>query len=231
MLTAKDIFVVGVAGGSGSGKTTLTENLVQRFSDHICVVHHDNYYKPHDDLPFEVRTKLNYDCPDAFETPLLAQQLRQLRQGQPVDCPTYDYANHTRAKGTVRLVPQPVILLEGILLRNVRRGFCVGYRPHSRRWRSMRPMIRSNATEFRPPWGMMMSALPLDGSTYFSCMGLTVSCHWSMTLRTLRPRSSRSRSIRRARRTSASVSTNTFKSISAHSSGSAKMRSFQRSTL
>ena len=115
MLTAKDIFVVGVAGGSGSGKTTLTENLVQRFSDHICVVHHDNYYKPHDDLPFEVRTKLNYDCPDAFETPLLAQQLRQLRQGQPVDCPTYDYANHTRAKGTVRLVPQPVILLEGIL--------------------------------------------------------------------------------------------------------------------
>ena len=33
MLTAKDIFVVGVAGGSGSGKTTLTENLVQRFSD------------------------------------------------------------------------------------------------------------------------------------------------------------------------------------------------------
>lgn len=116
MLTAKDIFVVGVAGGSGSGKTTLTENLVQRFSDHICVVHHDNYYKPHDDLPFEVRTKLNYDCPDAFETPLLAQQLRQLRQGQPVDCPTYDYANHTRAKGTVRLVPQPVILLEGILI-------------------------------------------------------------------------------------------------------------------
>ena len=51
MLTAKDIFVVGVAGGSGSGKTTLTENLVQRFSDHICVVHHDNYYKPHDDSP------------------------------------------------------------------------------------------------------------------------------------------------------------------------------------
>mgnify|MGYP002580860761 CR=1 FL=1 len=43
------------------------------------VVHHDNYYKPHDDLPFEARTKLNYDCPDAFETPLLAQQLRQLR--------------------------------------------------------------------------------------------------------------------------------------------------------
>ncbi len=116
MLTAKDIFVVGVAGGSGSGKTTLTENLVQRFSDHICVVHHDNYYKPHDDLSFEARTKLNYDCPDAFETPLLAQQLRQLRQGQPVDCPTYDYAHHTRAKATVRLVPQPVILLEGILI-------------------------------------------------------------------------------------------------------------------
>ena len=107
---------IGVAGGTGSGKTTLTEHLAERFGSNISVVHHDNYYKPHDDLPFEVRTKLNYDCPDAFETPLLAQQLRQLRQGQPVDCPTYDYANHTRAKGTVRLVPQPVILLEGILI-------------------------------------------------------------------------------------------------------------------
>lgn len=116
MLTAQDIFVVGVAGGSGSGKTTLTENLIQQFSQDICVVHHDNYYKAHDDLPFEERTKLNYDCPDAFETALLAEHLRQLRQGQSVQCPTYDYTRHTRAKETVLLVPQPVILLEGILI-------------------------------------------------------------------------------------------------------------------
>lgn len=116
MLIPQDIFVIGVAGGSGSGKTTLTQTLIQKFSQDICVVHHDNYYKAHDDLPFEERTKLNYDCPDAFETPLLAEHLRQLRQGQPVQCPTYDYTRHTRAKETVLLIPKPVILLEGILI-------------------------------------------------------------------------------------------------------------------
>ena len=45
-----DILVVGIAGGSGGGKTTLTNNLVRRFGEKVCIVHHDNYYRAHDDL-------------------------------------------------------------------------------------------------------------------------------------------------------------------------------------
>ena len=63
-----EILVVGIAGGSGGGKTTLTSNLIRRFGDKVCIVHHDNYYRAHDDLTYEERTRLNYDCPEAFDT-------------------------------------------------------------------------------------------------------------------------------------------------------------------
>ena len=80
------------------------------------MIYHDNYYRAHDELPFEERKKLNYDHPDAFETELLMQHLEQLKEGKAIDCPTYDYSKHNRAPGTVRIEPRPVILLEGILI-------------------------------------------------------------------------------------------------------------------
>ena len=63
-----DVIVIGVAGGTGSGKTTLVKALVNRFGDNISVLSHDNYYKRHDEMSYEERTHLNYDCPDAFDT-------------------------------------------------------------------------------------------------------------------------------------------------------------------
>ena len=107
---------IGIAGGTGSGKTTLTEHLVSRFGDDIAVVHHDNYYKRHDDIPFAERKKLNYDHPNAFDTPLLVQHLDALRAGQPVACPTYDYTVHNRAAETITVVPAKVVVVEGILI-------------------------------------------------------------------------------------------------------------------
>jgi len=112
----EDILIVGVAGGSGSGKTTLMNNLLRRFQDRICVVHHDNYYRAHDDLTYEERAQLNYDCPEAFETELMAEHLALLRQGRAVRCPVYDYKVHNRSDQTVRIEPRPVVLVEGILI-------------------------------------------------------------------------------------------------------------------
>lgn len=111
-----EILVVGVAGGSGSGKTTLTKNLVDRFGDSISVVHHDNYYRAHDDLTYEERAHLNYDCPEAFETELMAEHLSLLKKGRPVHCPVYDFTVHNRSGETAEIEPRPVILVEGILL-------------------------------------------------------------------------------------------------------------------
>ena len=86
-----DVITIGIAGGTGSGKTTITRRILDEFGGDVSVLYHDNYYKRHDDIPFAERKKLNYDHPNAFDTPLLVQHLDALRAGQPVACPTYDY--------------------------------------------------------------------------------------------------------------------------------------------
>ncbi len=111
-----DILIVGIAGGSGSGKTTLTDNLLERFRDKVSIVHHDNYYRAHDDLTYEERTKLNYDCPEAFENEMMVEHMQLLRQGRSIHCPVYDFTVHNRSSEIVVIEPRPVILVEGILI-------------------------------------------------------------------------------------------------------------------
>ena len=111
-----NILVIGIAGGSGSGKTTLMKNLVEKFQGSVTVVSHDNYYKRHDELTYEERCLLNYDEPNAFDTSLMVSQLDQLRHGQAIDCPVYDFTIHNRSDETVHIIPERVIIVEGILI-------------------------------------------------------------------------------------------------------------------
>ena len=111
-----DCIIIGIAGGTGSGKSTFTNRLRDRFGDNITVIYHDNYYKRHDDIPFEERKKLNYDHPDALETDLLIEHIKKLRNGESIECPVYDYTVHNRSDKTVRIDPRRIILIEGILL-------------------------------------------------------------------------------------------------------------------
>ena len=111
-----DTMIIGIAGGTGSGKTTLTRRLKERFGGHVSVLYHDNYYKQHDDMPFEERCKLNYDHPDAFDTDRMIRDIRALRWGETIHCPTYDYTAHNRSAETVEVRPTKVILIEGILI-------------------------------------------------------------------------------------------------------------------
>lgn len=111
-----NMMVIGIAGGTGSGKTTLTQKLVESFKDSISVIYHDNYYKAHDELPYEERAKLNYDHPDAFDTELMIKHIITLKQGKPVKCPTYDYTIHNRSSLTVDINPAKVLIVEGIMI-------------------------------------------------------------------------------------------------------------------
>lgn len=110
------ILVIGIAGGTGSGKTTLMKRIVERFSDQVTVLSHDNYYKRHDELSYEQRCLLNYDEPAALETDLMAVHLDRLRHGEAIDCPVYDFTLHNRSEETVHIVPKKVIIVEGILI-------------------------------------------------------------------------------------------------------------------
>ena len=113
---ADNILVIGIAGGTGSGKTTLMNNIMERFAGKVTVLSHDNYYKRHDELTFEERSGLNYDEPNAIETSLMVEHLLQLRNGQAIDCPVYDFTRHNRSDETIRLEPKPVLIVEGILI-------------------------------------------------------------------------------------------------------------------
>ncbi len=110
------ILVIGIAGGTGSGKTTLMKRLVEHFGTAVTLLSLDNYYKCRDNLPFEERCKLNYDEPDAMDTSLMVYHLEQLRRGEHIDCPVYDFTLHNRSKQTIRLEPNQVIIVEGILI-------------------------------------------------------------------------------------------------------------------
>lgn len=109
--------VVGIAGGTGSGKTTVLEAIVATLgSSDVVVIAHDSYYKDRSHLPMEERAKVNYDHPDALDTPLLIQHVRRLQAGQPAEVPIYDFSTHTRRTEHRLVQPAKVILVEGILI-------------------------------------------------------------------------------------------------------------------
>ncbi len=108
--------VIGIAGGTGSGKSTLADRLKEAFEGEMVSLSHDYYYKSNDHLTYEERTKLNYDHPDAFDTELLIEHVKQLKEGKSIQHPVYSFVEHTRMKEKVKVEPARVILVDGILI-------------------------------------------------------------------------------------------------------------------
>ncbi len=109
--------VIGLAGGSGSGKTTVANVILHRVGpDHIAYLPHDAYYRSFSDLPPTQRDTINWDHPNALETELMTAHVQALKAGQPVALPVYDFITYTRTAATVPVLPQPLILVEGILI-------------------------------------------------------------------------------------------------------------------
>jgi uridine kinase len=109
--------VIGVAGGTGSGKTTVANVILQRVgADRIAYVPHDAYYRNDSDLPKAQNGLINWDHPDSLETELMIAHVKALKSGQAVELPVYDFTTNTRTARTTRVEPQPIILVEGILI-------------------------------------------------------------------------------------------------------------------
>jgi len=117
MSSMSNPIVIGVAGGSGSGKTTVANVILQRVGSHrIAYLPHDAYYRDLSSLPPNQRAQVNFDHPDSLETELLVEHVRALKAWQAVELPVYDFTRHARTEQTVRVEPQRVILVEGILI-------------------------------------------------------------------------------------------------------------------
>lgn len=109
------VIVIGIAGGTGSGKSTMVKRIEEEFGEQITMLCHDFYYKRHD-IPFEERKKLNYDHPNSFDTDLMIEHLKLLKQGKEIERPVYDFTIHNRVDETVKVIPSKVIIVEGILI-------------------------------------------------------------------------------------------------------------------
>lgn len=111
--------IIAIAGASGSGKSLFTENLLKEFMQAgrpVLILREDHYYRAQDHLPMAEREKNNYDHPKAFEHELLVAHLQALKNGEPIEYPSYCYKTHTRLKQTETLQTAPVIIIEGIML-------------------------------------------------------------------------------------------------------------------
>lgn len=108
--------VIGIAGGTGSGKTTFADRVFDRFKADTVILRHDYYYKPFDEIPFEQRKLLNFDHPDAFDTGLMADDIKTLLSGHTAYRPDYSFTEFTRLEHKVKIQPSKLIIAEGILI-------------------------------------------------------------------------------------------------------------------
>ena len=109
--------VIGIAGASGSGKTLVAERIVDHLgADKAVVIQEDSYYKDLSDIPGPDRGGINFDHPDAFDHGLLVVQMQQLLSGEKISQPITDYRTRCRLRGTKRVVPVSIIIVEGILI-------------------------------------------------------------------------------------------------------------------
>jgi uridine kinase len=109
--------ILGVAGGTGSGKTTVARAILDAVGqERIAFLEQDSYYR---DIEWQSEAELlhhNFDHPAALDDELLAAHLAALKNGLAVEVPIYDFVRHRRTLRTRRVEPQPVVLLEGILI-------------------------------------------------------------------------------------------------------------------
>lgn len=110
-------FVIGICGGTGSGKTTITNRLSRELSGSgVLVLQQDHYYRDLPHLSLEERSRRNFDHPNALDTDLFIKHVQELSEGHAIERPVYDFTQHRRMSETVRLLSQPAILIEGILI-------------------------------------------------------------------------------------------------------------------
>ena len=108
--------IIGISGGSGSGKTTSAIVLQQKIKSPSFILSQDRYYYDRSHLFDHDGGMINFDHPSSIEFSLMATQLTQLKQGQNIAAPSYDFVTHQRRKETDQIAPYEFIIVDGILI-------------------------------------------------------------------------------------------------------------------
>jgi len=113
------MLIIGIAGGSGSGKTTVVKKIITALpEDAVAVIPQDAFYYDNGHLTQEEKLKINFDHPNSIEWNLLNSNLDQLKKGESINMPIYNYVTCARAEETILVKPKKVIIVEGILILN-----------------------------------------------------------------------------------------------------------------
>lgn len=120
----KQTFLVGIAGESASGKTTFVQNAIKACTDEedlYTVINGDDYYK---DQSHELEQAGSYeaffaqdfsfDTPEAMDLNLMAEHLLQLKNGQEVKSPLYDFVTCKSILNQIPKAPAKIVLSEGL---------------------------------------------------------------------------------------------------------------------
>ncbi len=111
------MLIIGIAGGTGSGKTTVVHQIMNELPlTEVGIISQDSYYRDNSSLSFEDRSKINFDHPRAIDFELLAQHLKELREGKTIEQPVYSFVTHNRTDDTIVTHPRKVMIVEGILI-------------------------------------------------------------------------------------------------------------------
>ncbi len=114
--TSYAIKIVCIAGGTGAGKTTIARKLLENMGDRAMILSQDSYYRDLSHLSIDERKKVNFDHPDSIEFELLRKHLLQLKKGEVIKVPNYDFTKSNRMKEVTSVAPKDILILEGILL-------------------------------------------------------------------------------------------------------------------
>lgn len=111
------MLIIGIAGGTGCGKTTVVDTILNELPEgEVGVISQDSYYKDTSHLSYDERVKINFDHPRSIDFELLAEHLKQLKDGKAIEQPVYSFVKHNRTGDSIKTLPRKVIIVEGILI-------------------------------------------------------------------------------------------------------------------
>jgi uridine kinase len=126
----KKTFLIGITGESASGKTVFVDNTIkacvkEKKEGIYTVIRCDDYYKDTSKELQEAgsyealfKTGFSFDTPDVIDLDLMKHHLLELKQGNSVKSPKYDFVTCVSNPDGDLKKPAKVILTEGLYVLN-----------------------------------------------------------------------------------------------------------------
>ncbi|HTF81949.1 MAG TPA: hypothetical protein VL947_09495 [Cytophagales bacterium] len=109
--------LIGITGCSGSGKSMFVRLLQKHLSTRAHTIFtQDNYYINRHLQPKDHNGVHNFDLPESLDLQHYYEDLKKLKEGQPVTQQRYNYNNPTLPSALIELKPYGTLITEGLFV-------------------------------------------------------------------------------------------------------------------